>query len=72
MKTCLNETVFYTILNNKKIIITGEFLWIEDPDTDLVFSRTRIQIRVTQKDRIQIRVTQKDRIQIRVTQKDRI
>ena len=51
--TLLDETVFYTILFNEQIWITGVFLWIKDPDP--VFSQ--IQIRVTQKDRIRIRNT---------------
>ena len=31
-KNYLDETVFYTILYNEKIIITGVFLRIKDPD----------------------------------------
>ena len=40
-------------------------MWTKDPNLDPVFSRIRIQIRVTKKDRIR-------RIRIRVTKKDRI
>ena len=45
-KNYLNEIVFLTILNNKKIWVTGVILWLKNPDP--VLSR----IRVIQKDRI--------------------
>ena len=47
-KNYLAETVFGTILYNEKIRMTGDFLWIKDPDP--VFSLIRIL--VTQKDQI--------------------
>ena len=50
-KNYFDETVFYTILYNEKIRITGVFLCIKDPDP--VFSC----IRLTQKERIRIRNT---------------
>ena len=48
IKNYFDETVFKTILYNEKIRI----LWLKDPDQDLVFSRIRIRIQVTQKYRI--------------------
>ena len=45
--------LYFRILYNKQIWITGVFLWIKDAAP--VFSR--IRIRVTQKDRIRIRNT---------------
>ena len=51
-KNYFDKTVFYTILYNEKIWITGVFFWIKDLDPDPIFSR--IQIWVSQKVRIQL------------------